>query len=338
MIFIFKIKYFLKALLMRVSGKMEVIKVEPFVAFGNEKQVFFKGRVIAPYKQSRPKAKNFWFVNIIAAIRRYSNSSIPYALVEIKFGQIIKEVITDEDGVFELLLEAPRKQFGLKEKAFFRINEASEVQDCIVIEKEIVRYNKPLGIISDIDDTVLISHSTALGKKLWLSISKNAYTRRPFPGVSQFYQKLSSHGDFPVFYVSSSDWALFDLINDFLMFRNIPLGPILLKDKHINIKNIWKSGGGNHSHKFDKICFLMDFFTETTFYLIGDSGQHDPEIYAEVIKKYPGRVKAVFIRIVKKINGTRVGIIDQKIEGVHFFFVEDTEEAIQIAKNLKYIK
>jgi hypothetical protein len=30
--------------------------------------------------------------------------------------------------------------------------------------------------------------------------------------------------------------------------------------------------------------------------LIGDSGQHDPEIYAQIVREHPGRVEAVYIR------------------------------------------
>ncbi len=332
-----KLRWFIKGLYLRFFGSKQIIKVEPFVAFGNEQQVFFKGRVISPYKEGRPKAKNNWLFNMLATIRRYSNASIPYALVQITFQNQNHQVTTDEDGVFELLVDASRKQFGTKELALFQILEPSEIQECIQVEREVIRYHKPVGIISDIDDTVLISHSTMIGKKLWLSVSKNAYTRRPFPGVSHFYQKLSENGENPVFYVSSSDWSLFDLIKDFLMYRDIPIGPILLKDRHINIKNIWKSGGGDHSHKFDKICFLMDFFPEMKFYLIGDSGQHDPEIYADVIRRYPHRVISVFIRIVRNLDNDRANAIVEQVDGVQFNFVKDTHEALTIAKSQHYI-
>jgi phosphatidate phosphatase APP1 len=332
-----KLNWFVRGLYKRIFGKKEIIKVEPFVAFGNEQKVFFKGRVISPYKDGRPKAKNNWLLNILATIRRYSNSSIPYALVQITFQNQNYQVTTDEDGVFELLVDASRKQIGNKEVASFQIIDPSDIQECLKVEREVVRFNKSIGIISDIDDTVLISHSTMIGKKFWLSVSKNAYTRRPFPGVSHFYQKLSQNGENPVFYVSSSDWSLFDLIKDFLMYRDIPIGPLLLKDRHINIKNIWKSGGGDHSHKFDKICFLLDLFPQMKFHLIGDSGQHDPEIYADVIRRYPDRICSVFIRIVRKLDDSRANAIVDQVNGVQFNFVKDTNEALSIAKSQQFI-
>src|SRR5690606_1782685 len=114
--------------------------------------------------------------------------------------------------------------------------------------------------ISDIGDTILISHATQIGRKFWLSVSKNAYTRRPFPGVSELYDILSNSGANPVFYVSSSDWGLADLIQDFLKYRKIPQGPLLLKDLHINLRNVWKSGGGSHQHKEEKITLLLKLY------------------------------------------------------------------------------
>src|SRR5690554_2745753 len=190
----------------------------------------------------------------------------------------------------------------------------------------------PLGIISDIDDTILISHATQIGKKFWLSISKNAYTRRPFPGVSELYEILSGSGNNPVFYVSSSDWSLNDLIKDFLNYRQIPSGPLLLKDLHINLRNIWRSGGGSHLHKEEKIQLLLNLYKGMKFILIGDSGQHDPEIYASLIKRNPGRVLIVYIRQIKDNGPTRKSEMIKKIlpqQVPEIVFVKNTKEAVE---------
>jgi phosphatidate phosphatase APP1 len=172
-----------------------------------------------------------------------------------------------------------------------------------------------------------------LGKKLWLSVSKNAYTRRPFPGVSEFYEHLTQKGQHPVFYVSSSDWNLFDLIQDFLKYRNIPDGPLLLKDPHVNLRNIWKSGGGNHDHKLEKISLIMSLFPQMKFILTGDSGQHDPELYTEIIEKFPDRVKAVYIRRIKKKDEERENLLNQYNPEIPIAWVQHSSEAIAHAKN-----
>ena len=44
--------------------------------------------------------------------------------------------------------------------------------------------------------------------------------------------------------------------------------------------------------------------------LVGDSGQHDPEIYADVVRSNPGRILAVYIREVRLDPG------DGRVEAV----------------------
>jgi phosphatidate phosphatase APP1 len=315
----------------------EKIKVEPFLSFGNKDRIYVKGRVITSYKKKRPMSSNSWIKNILAAIRRYSVKSIPNALVEIHFHEHRFEVRTDEDGVFERQIEVENPCLDKLEFVNFKVLEPTGKNKSTWASREVLRFDSKIGVISDIDDTILISHSTELGKKLWLSISKNAYTRRPLPGVSDFYKELTHHKEDPIFYVSSSDWSLYDLIRDFMRFRNIPMGPTLLKDKHINLKNIWKSGGGNHDHKLEKIQFLFNLYPKMKFFLIGDSGQHDPEIYTEVIKKFPDRVKGVFIRLIDQLDPKRREWIESEVGMEKFFFVEKSDQALELARKNQFI-
>jgi phosphatidate phosphatase APP1 len=309
-------------------GKLDVIQVEPFLAFGNGKEIFTKGRVISAYKQSLPSAKNNWLRNILASIRRYSVVGIPEVNVKISVGEHEYLAATNQDGVFEILIKDIDPEI---QDIFFRILSEDEFSQIGKRKLKIDRIDSAVGVISDIDDTVLISHSTKIGKKFWLSISKNAYTRRPLPGVSEFYKKLTKEGEYPIFYVSSSDWSLFVMIKDFLFYRNIPLGPILLKDKQINLKNILKSGGGSHEHKKEKIFLLMRMFPTMAFYLIGDSGQHDPEIYEEILQEFPGRVKTIFIRIVNP--STQENSRRDRFEKIpNFHFIKNTDEAMEVAR------
>jgi phosphatidate phosphatase APP1 len=314
----------------RWVGKLDEVHIEPFLAFGNGKELFVKGRVISAYKQSRPRSKNNWLKNIFAAVRRYSVTTLPDVQVKIGLGETELIVETDQEGVFEAMIAESDQQI---DQVTFRLEPIPgiQVQNAVL---DIQRFFTERAVISDIDDTILISHSTDIGKKLWLSISKNAYTRRPFPGVSDFYQKLTHHGKYPQLYVSSSDWSLFDLIRYFLRFRKIPAGPLLLKDQHVNLKNIWKSGGGSHDHKMEKIRLLFSMFPNMSWILIGDSGQHDPEIYHEISMEYPGRILAVVIRVVNPSK--REDDINKRLDKYSkFFFVKTTEEVMIVAEKQK---
>ncbi len=276
----------------------------------------------------------------MGALRRYAGSSVPDAKVEISYLGVKKIVESDEEGIIDCVFDSVHYQENEKHRVGFKLipeEGLTPEKNWTFIPVRQYEEQHHRGIISDIDDTILISHATDLGKKLWLSISKNAYTRRPFPGVSEFYNLLTEDGKNPVFYVSSSDWNLYDLIRDFLNFRKIPDGPLLLKDFHVNLKNIWKSGGGGHQHKLEKIEMLFDLYPGMKFILIGDSGQHDTELYAQVIQDYPGRVLSVYIRQVRKEMNEPRKLLLQKINNIpdspEMVFVSSTEEAIYHAKN-----
>lgn len=324
-------------------GKLDQVRIEPLYAFGNEDTVFVKGRILEAYRQSKPSPRKNPFVNVLATIRRYAGSSVVDSRVEVTYQNITKTVVSDGEGIFEATFQNISPLIHKKENVTFKLHhEAGLIPEKEHSKVRVMRYSSsyPLGIISDIDDTVLISNATQIGKKFWLSISKNAYTRRPFPGVSELYKILTDSGKNPVFYVSSSDWNLNDLIRDFLNYRQIPVGPLLLKDLHVTLRNIWKSGGGNHTHKEDKIQLLLNLYPEMKFILIGDSGQHDPEIYASLIKRNPGRVLIVYIRQIKNDHINRKSEMEKAIVPVEvpqILFVKNTEEAISHAKKQNLI-
>ncbi|WP_339713948.1 phosphatase domain-containing protein [Cyclobacterium amurskyense] len=327
-------RYFF-SILKRKLGKLDLLRVEVFVVLGNSSHLFVKGRVIEAYKQSRPSDKHNTLHNILATLRRYAGSSVPDARVELRIAGLNKQLVTDEEGVFEGLYDLDEKTSeSTKTVQFSLLADEGLKPEVPSITKEILRFQKnyPHGIISDIDDTIIVSKATNIQEKFWLSVSKNAYTRRPLPGVSEFYRLLSANAQYPVFYVSSSDWNLFDLIQDFLKYREIPVGPILLKDRHMDLKNIWKSGGGSHEHKVEKISFLMDFYPNLNFVLLGDSGQHDPEIYAEIISKYKHRIEAVYIRQVGTKDPIREEELNKLLPSNKIVWIKNSTEAIEHAK------
>jgi len=148
------------------------------------------------------------------------------------------------------------------------------------------------GIISDLDDTVIQSDVTSLPRMLMTSLTGNARTRSPFPGVGALYRALTREGEArnPIFYVSSSPWNFFDLLWQFLDYRRIPLGPLFLRNWGMDLL------GGHGGYKHGVIERIFHRYPNLNFVLVGDSGEKDPEIYAEVVRRFPGRVLAVYIR------------------------------------------
>lgn len=266
-------------------------------------------------------------------IARYMSTSLPEVKVGIQFHGQNHLVTTDELGFFHTTIDLTQPvNPGWYEIKF-------TIEDCKISgEVLVVDHNVPFGVISDIDDTVLISHATQLLRKLRLILTKNAKTRLPFPGVKNFYCALA--GDElanPIFYVSSSEWNLYDFLIDFFETRELPKGPFLLQRFKSGLKELINSGGGTHMHKQEKIEDLMEFYPNLPFVLIGDSGQRDPEIYASIVEKYPTRVKAIYIRSIRNKKPNQA--IEKKVNniGVPIMMVEHTDEAYRHAQSIGLI-
>lgn len=172
------------------------------------------------------------------------------------------------------------------------------------------------GVISDIDDTVLWTNVTNKLNMLRMLARSNAHTRKPFKGVAAFYRALrdgaAGNENNPVFYVSSSPWHLFNPLVEFLRLQGIPVGPLLLKE--LDVRKLF--GPGRHrTHKLDKIEHILSFYPHLPFVLIGDSGEQDPEIYAEIVQRHPKQVRVIYIRNVNP-DPARIEALDHLIDEV----------------------
>ncbi|MBA2669732.1 MAG: DUF2183 domain-containing protein [Gemmatimonadetes bacterium] len=184
------------------------------------------------------------------------------------------------------------------------------------------------GIISDIDDTVVNTEVTNWLRMLKIVLLTNAYTRTPFEHVATLYRAFRTGRDGqsqnPIFYVSSSPWGFYDLLEHFFRIHELPEGPLFLKSYRMSLKHL--RGSSHHNHKLHYIRILFDTHPRLPFVLIGDSGQEDPEIYREIVKEYPGRVLAIFIRdVASPARDEEVHEIAEEVAemGVEMALVED---------------
>ncbi|HYH44113.1 MAG TPA: App1 family protein, partial [Thermoanaerobaculia bacterium] len=194
------------------------------------------------------------------------------------------------------------------------------------------------------DDTVVESNVTDRLAAARTVLLGNARTRLPFEGVAAFYQALhggaSGQAGNPLFYVSSSPWNLYDLLAEFLDLHKIPRGPLLLRDLGIDRAKLLSSD--HHAHKLAQIRPLLALYPHLTFVLLGDSGQHDPEIYREVVRENPGRIRAVYIRRAGERPGRdeEVEAIARDLEaaGVPLLLLRDTAPAAAHAASLVLVR
>ena len=83
-----------------------------------------------------------------------------------------------------------------------------------------------------------------------------------------------------------------------MALQKIPRGPILLRDWDIGVGAL---GASRHfDHKGVAIRAILQMYPTLPFILIGDTSQHDPEIYRGIVEDFPGRIPAIYIRDVTR--------------------------------------
>ncbi|WP_226805769.1 App1 family protein [Bifidobacterium eulemuris] len=151
-----------------------------------------------------------------------------------------------------------------------------------------------VGIISDVDDTIMVTQAPVFWKAAWNLLFLNPKKKAPVPGMNVLFNKLADlFPDAPFFYLSTSPWNVESSIRHFIKDHGYPPGPLLLRDLDPRPKTFVPSGV---QHKLEFAEQLMADFPDMKFILVGDDGQKDPTTYATIAKRYPGRVLAIAIR------------------------------------------
>ncbi len=336
----------------KLFGRMDADKPYRIVyyrGFGSPSAVWLKGRVLRERDLSTPSDRDTYWNNLLATYQLFETDEVPGATVRVDtFGQR-HTTVTDEEGYFELTINPPNDlppgrvwfpvTYSLDGLTQPTTGEPVRKEGYLMISPPFSQF----GVISDIDDTVLVTGATSLLQTARLTFLGNAYTRLPFAGVAAFYRALQSGPVTtlfnPIYYVSSSPWNLYDLLVDFFRIQGVPKGPILLRDLGLDPSLL--SSQSHHTHKLAMIRKVLDVNPQLPFVLIGDSGQQDPEIYAQVVRENPGRIKAIYIRDVS-MGQERDEAVNLLIQATRQFdvpmlLVADTVAAAEHAASLGII-
>lgn len=274
------------------------IQIVGYRGYGTADRSLVLGRVLQDQSVRAPEADQSRWRNLLASLRRIESDPLPFARIRARVvaGHARhEELVADDEGFLRHWLSAGSPAPGWHAVS---LDLADPPNDIAVHGTTQVLTPAPtatFGVVSDLDDTVLQSEVTSFLRAARIVLLENALTRLPFPGVAAFYRALergvSGADANPIFYVSSSPWNLYDVIDGFLEAQRIPTGPVLLRD--------WDLGrlSERHSrHKSEVIREIFDTYPALPFLLVGDSGQEDPEIYADLVRERPGRITAVYIR------------------------------------------
>jgi phosphatidate phosphatase APP1 len=217
------------------------------------------------------------------------NEEQAHVSVTVQIGQQRWPATTDAEGYFQLSIgELETSAPGWHEIVAVS-GAARGTGRLLMVAPETTR-----GLISDFDDTVVVSEVNSKQKLLRHSLLKNFLQREAVPGVPALYSQLAATGSSAVFYLSASPRQLQSSIQSFLDHNAFPRG-VLITKKVTNDA----SSDPLHDQVAYKTANLVDLFErlpQVSFTLIGDDGEHDPEIYDALRQRYPQRVDAIWIR------------------------------------------
>jgi len=298
--------------------------VSVYRGFGTAQQVDVHGTVFRRSAFLRKKYRNGLLVNLFSLIRLFVVKPYPQARVRVWCGQTFTDVLTDETGYFRATLLPAEPLLPGWHPVRAELVSQTITPETVLAGGEgqvLVPHPTTLACISDIDDTFLISHSANLAKRLRVLFTQNAHSRQPFEGVVAHYQLLAkTAGGSGItnafFYVSSSEWNLYDYILDFSAKNGLPTGVYLLSPLK-QFRALLKTGQGKHHTKYDRIVWILKTYPAQQFVLLGDDTQEDPSIYAAVVEQFPAQIRAVYIRQVHAENQPKTRITLSRIDAMN---------------------
>ncbi|WAC01504.1 DUF2183 domain-containing protein [Lacinutrix neustonica] len=324
--------------------KKDPLQIIAFQSYGTNTHFYAGGRALEDESIDLESQKILHLA--INAWKRFEADEIANVAIKIKLpNNTFIKAKTDNDGYFKIEENLVDLRALANEEGWVSFELS---YDDVTIERKITNNNRfpgellipadqvEFGVASDIDDTILHTGvvSTLKWRVIYNSIFKNAKSRLPLEGAAEFYHLLhrgaSGENANPIFYVSHSPWNLYRYLELFLKQNNFPKGPILLRSLGNFLR---KKPEGEKPQKQKEILNLLKTYPELPFILIGDSGEHDPDIYIEIAELYPERIKAIYLRSVRhKKKILRVKGLLENYKSTPALLVENSEEAIEHAR------
>lgn len=329
--------------------KKDPLQIITFQSYGTDYHFYARGRALED-ESIDLEEQHIWHL-IVNTWKRFETDEIKHVGLDVKLpnNKIIK-VKTDDSGYFiaeeniENLKSLTNDEGWLSfELSYNDVNIKRTIQNQNRFPGELLipSSKAQFGVASDIDDTILHTGVVSILKwrVIYNSIFRHAKNRIPLEGAADFYHKLhrgvSGKNANPIFYVSHSPWNLYRYLELFLRQNNFPKGPILLR----SLSNLLKRKSQDEKpQKQKEILHLLKTYPNLPFILIGDSGEHDPDIYMEIAEEYPDRILAIYLRSVKhKKKMLRVKSLVDNYKTTMVLMVESSAQAIEHAREHGFI-
>ncbi len=283
-----------------------------------------------------------------ANLRRHGALAIVGVEVTLRIGQFSTQEVTDARGFANFSLPVKGLEAGWHDA--FAVTTPIEDGESASGAGRVIKppARAPFLVISDIDDTILVSGLTEGLTAVKQTLLRDANTRSAVRGMSSLYRGLARGVPYKngnrkpepaFFYVSTGSWAFFDTLQQFIQLRAFPRGPMFLTQWGPTERYVRRSGA---EHKRAAIRRLLESFPTHDFVLIGDSGQRDALTYEEMAREFPGRMRLILIRQVGDATDERNEQLSAHAtalrgQGIPLYLVPDAIHAADLARALDLI-
>lgn len=268
-----------------------------YTGYGSPDFVRVLGRVILG-RRSEPKASS----DAAATIREpdealeaqrgwrsYITAPVTHLPVTVSIAGRDHATRTDRSGYIDLVVPTPGLEPGWHDVV---IN--ARAAQPTTARVRIVDSAVTLGLVSDIDDTVMVTSVPRPFIAVWNTFIRHGNARRIVPGMASMYDEILQRvPGAPMFYLSTGAWNIMPTLVQFLRRNGFPQGPMLMTDWGPTNTGWFRSG---QEHKRGALRRLRAEFPDIRWVLVGDDGQHDPKVYREFASEHPGNVAAIAIR------------------------------------------
>ena len=277
--------------------------IQVYNAYGNSHKVFIEGRMVYKKNYNQPLEDDTLFHNMWRKIKQLTSNEIKNEKIIAYIDNEICSTVGDDEGYFEFNIKSDQELYTGYKSIALQIENNPTILN---INATITR-NKAIGIISDFDDTVIISDVTNKLKLIDNLLLKNYKQRKVVPGMAERFQEILAQNspNIPstLFFVTGSPNQLFNSIERFLDYHDFPKHVLITKQIHgYDTDPIFDQ----FEYKMQKIEKLFELYPAMQWIMFGDSGEKDKEVYEALSKKYPLKVKFYYIRNVNdgkiKIN------------------------------------
>ena len=320
------------------------VSVKVYHGYGHTHNLVVYGHVFKFRARTTQGFSNNLFVNIIHLLKLFVLKPYPHVQVRLTFNEQEVYHKTEYDGFFKFEWAANKNVdagwHGVKIEALDKDGNVIGMGMGQIFVPHITQF----AFISDIDDTVMVSHSATIRRRLRELFIKNPRTRKTFKDIYTHYTALAiSHTTAdqpnPFFYVSSSEWNLYDYLVEIFSYNKLPDGAFLLNQIK-QVRDLIKTGKTGHEGKLMRVMRILDAFPNQKFVFFGDNTQKDPEIYTAIAEKYPKNIAAVYIRNIRKDMEAPTRVLLKRIaaQNINTCLFENSIDAIEHSKKIGLIE